>query len=215
MLEFLMYQASDDAASEPNTLLLIAQIVTAFLSIPIIATVLTAVGRVLLPSSRLRNRITRDLAIYEKLPESATKTALGQQIEGLVDSLIARTAPSTQAANRAKVKRVALVILGIGIVVAGVVFLFLGFRFDLANSIVSTIVSVLGGALTLVVGAFASRAQKSSEESFTNIVSTLSEARQAERDAMQKERERADLNERRLERAEDLLRQNNIELPED
>jgi ferric-dicitrate binding protein FerR (iron transport regulator) len=215
MLEFLMHQVSDDAASEPNALLLIAQVVTAFLSIPLVVTVLTAVGRVLLPSSRLRNRITRDLAIYEKLPESATKKALGQQIEGLVDALIARTAPSTQAANRAKAKRIALVVVGIAIVVAGVVLLYLGFKFDLANSIVSTVVSALLGALTLVVGAFASRAQKSSEESFTSIVSTLSEARQAERDAMERERERADRNEQRLERAEALLREHGIALPKD
>lgn len=216
MIELLAFKLSDTGGADPNLLAVVGQWAIAFLSVPAVAAALTAAIRVVLPSARLRARLTRDLAIYEKLPASSARDAFGEYIESTLRDLLARSAPKLTAQRRALISRIVTIAVGIAIIGLGIALIYFGSQTDLGGTIISTAVSGLLGALSLVIAINASRRKTATdlrEEAWANIATTLGEARAAERADVLAQRERADRAESRLEATEALLRANNIELP--
>ena len=91
-------EAADGAFSAGG----VVSTVLAFLSVPAIVSGLAWLWQRLSPTGRLTARLTKDLAIYEKLPESPQRNLFAEQISEVLGRLVVRreVAPSTGKKER-------------------------------------------------------------------------------------------------------------------
>lgn len=85
--------------------------VLAFLSVPAIVSGLAWLWQRLSPTGRLTARLTKDLAIFEKLPESPQRELFAEQISEVVGKLVARRERATASGKRARLRAWSVVVL--------------------------------------------------------------------------------------------------------
>lgn len=85
--------------------------VLAFLSVPAIVSGLAWLWQRLSPTGRLTARLTKDLAIFEKLPESPQRESFAGQISEVVGKLVARRERATGSGKRARLRDWFVVVL--------------------------------------------------------------------------------------------------------
>lgn len=102
--------------------------VLAFLSVPAIVSGIAWLWQRLSPTGRLTTRLTKDLAIFEKLPESTERNLFAEQISEVVGKLVARRERAAAPGKRARigdwfvVVLVPLVVLGVLVSIALPIF---------------------------------------------------------------------------------------------
>lgn len=132
------------------------QILIAILSVPVIVTVLTSFVIWLSPTRRWSAQLTRDLAIYEKLPDGKAKDGLGAHIEALTTRLNEyRINNSGRVIALRVIGIIVLVILTVVAFFVARAFIGTGADWEAISSLIATGIGAVGSIFALSVSTYA------------------------------------------------------------
>ena len=128
-----------------------------------------ALLRFLLPSARLASRLTRDIAIYEKAPDSPEKEEFGRIIASTLGQLNERYAPVFKSRRVAIWKGVGYITLSLVGLAGAAFFIALGFAMDPALAGTTTVVAAIAGAVVTGVASVLIQVSKTREAIETSV----------------------------------------------
>lgn len=146
-----------------TAVLTLTQVLLPLLSVPLLASAVSALYRLTIPTMRLSARLSRDLAIFDKLPASAEKDQFERIIAGTLAQLNARYAPELAARRRQVWKAVGYIVVSLFGLAIATVAIIAGFALNPTLDPTFTVAAVAAGAALTALAATISQVSRTRE----------------------------------------------------